>query len=476
MASATFYTFSKRHNSTKQPTGGSSYTITLKDACSVSNPTISLKWPGTGSPTAYNMCYIPSFGRYYWIDNWTFADRQWTASCSVDVLASFKTDIGSASKYVLRAASDKNIHVLDNTYPALTPPTVTKYPINLQDWVSPGYAAYSSGSFVVGIVGQGNSFASGGIVYVQMTPAQFETMITNCFVVSMTEWSYMQSTSNFGDALKEFGQNLLKSVNNPFDYINSVRWFPFSFITGGAGTVQLGRINTQAVCNTLTYPVLATNDHITFAADASEFDWEKIEPYCTYRAVIPPFGSFMLDSRQVGLGGGVDIYVWNDAVSGLSNLQITAKGFTETLIMASAQVGVPIEIGGIQADMISSIGAGASIAQAAAAAATGGVSVGLAAAALHGVASAVGDGWFDVKSSGSAGGVSAVTADRAVYVTKYDHAPQDPTELGYPLCDIKTISSLSGYVQCADGELDTAARPEEYARLQSFLTGGFFYE
>lgn len=473
---ATFYTFSKRHNSTKQPTGGSSYTILLKDACSVSNPTIALKWPGSGDPTAFNMCYIQTFGRYYWIDNWTYSERQWIASCSVDVLASFKDDIGSASKYVLRSASDKNVHVLDTIYPALTPPTVTKYSVSLQDWAESGYTSYANGSFVVGIVGEGNTFASGGIVYVQMTPAQFETMITNCFIVSYNEWASMGATSDFGTALKLFGQNLLKSVNNPFNYINSVKWFPFSFITGSAAVVHLGRINTTAGCNPLTYPVLATNAHITFAADTDEFDWEKIEPYCTYRAVIPPFGSFMLDSRQVGLGGGADIFVWTDAISGMANMQITANGSTETLVMASAQVGVPIEIGGIQADMISSIGAGAAVAQAAAAAVSGGLSLGLASSALASVASAVGDGWFDVKQSGCAGGLACVTDDKAIFVTKYQHAPQDPTEMGYPLCDIKTISSLSGYVQCADGELETAARPDEYRQIQQFLTGGFFYE
>lgn len=475
MASATFYTFSKRHNSTKQPTGGSSYTILLKDACSVSNPTIAIKWPGSGDPTAYNMCYIPTFGRYYWIDNWTYTDRQWIASCSVDVLASFKTDIGNASKYVLRSASEKNVHVLDNRYPAITPPTTTFYPIEPQGWVAPGYTAYSAGSFIVGIVGQGNTFASGGIVYVQMTPTEFEKMISNCFIISYNEWASMGATSDFGTALKLFGQNLLKSVNNPFDYINSVRWFPFSFLTSGSGTVELGRINTGAVASPLTYPVLATNDHITLAVDTDEFDWEKIEPYCTYHAVFPPFGTFMLDSRQVFSAGTVDFFVWNDAVSGLANLQITA-GLSDTLAMASAQVGVPIEIGGIQADMISSIGAGASIAQAAAAAASGGVSIGLASAAVSSMASAVGDGWFDVKSSGSAGGVSAVTADRGLYVTKYAHTPLDPDELGYPLCEVKTLNTLTGFVQCADGELDTAARPEEYIQIQNFLTGGFFYE
>ena len=65
--SATFYTFQKRINSTKQPTGGSSYNIILKEGCSVNHPTIALDLGLASSPAALNYCYITEFGRYYWV-------------------------------------------------------------------------------------------------------------------------------------------------------------------------------------------------------------------------------------------------------------------------------------------------------------------------------------------------------------------------------------------------------------------------
>ena len=55
---ATFYTFSKRINSTKQPTGGSEYSIELKAGSSAINPTIRLDVGQSGNPTGYNYCYI----------------------------------------------------------------------------------------------------------------------------------------------------------------------------------------------------------------------------------------------------------------------------------------------------------------------------------------------------------------------------------------------------------------------------------
>lgn len=469
-----FFTNSKRHNSTKIPTGGASYTCVLKDQSSKANPIIALKWDGSGDPTSYNQCWIGSYNKYYWIDNWTYADRQWIASCSYDVLATYKQQIAQSSKYVLRAASEKRIHVLDNRYPAIMPPTITKYPVQLQDWPTQSASAYNNGYFVVGIVGQGNSFASGGIVYVQMQRAAFETMISNCFTKSYNEWSAMTGGSDFGNSLKQFGQNLLKSVNNPFDYINSVKWFPFPFSTSGSGTVKLGRIDTEAVAYGLASGLLSTNQIINLTPDPAEFDWEKIEPYTTYNLVIPPFGQFNLDSRKVLAAGGIHIYVWNDAISGMSTLQVAAG--TDTIVFSGAQVGVPIQIAGIQADLISSISAGATIAGAAGAAVTGGLTAGIAAAGLSAMASAVGDGWYNTVQSGSPGGLAAVTDDKALYVTKYAHVDMAPDEMGYPICEVLSLGGLSGYIQCADGELDVVASPEEHAQLAAFLTGGFFYE
>ena len=57
--SATFYTFQKRINSTKQPSGsGTSYDVILKDGCSIINPELQLDLGLGSSPATYNYCYI----------------------------------------------------------------------------------------------------------------------------------------------------------------------------------------------------------------------------------------------------------------------------------------------------------------------------------------------------------------------------------------------------------------------------------
>ena len=69
---ATFYVFPKRTNSTKRPTSGTPYSIEVKSPCNIINPEI--KIATNANPTGYNYCYIPTWGRYYWVKNWTFSD------------------------------------------------------------------------------------------------------------------------------------------------------------------------------------------------------------------------------------------------------------------------------------------------------------------------------------------------------------------------------------------------------------------
>lgn len=72
---------------------GSPITLTgsLRGESSIINPSFVIE---IGNPSGYNYCYIPSFGRYYFITNITSVRTDlWRIDCSVDVLMSFATDI-----------------------------------------------------------------------------------------------------------------------------------------------------------------------------------------------------------------------------------------------------------------------------------------------------------------------------------------------------------------------------------------------
>lgn len=78
----------------KQLTNETVITGTLRDATSIIKPSITIEYPDT--ITGFNYCYIPDFGRYYYIvDISAVRLGLWALTMRVDVLMSFKDDINN---------------------------------------------------------------------------------------------------------------------------------------------------------------------------------------------------------------------------------------------------------------------------------------------------------------------------------------------------------------------------------------------
>ena len=97
--------FAKKENSTKQPASG---TLTLgvqgvfKEPCSVLNPVLRIeRFALDAVPYDYNYARYVDGNRYYFIEDWVWADGLWEVHMKEDVLATFKTAIGNQSEYVL---------------------------------------------------------------------------------------------------------------------------------------------------------------------------------------------------------------------------------------------------------------------------------------------------------------------------------------------------------------------------------------
>lgn len=477
----TFYTFSKRRNSTKQPAGGASYSCVLKEGTSTSRPAIMLKWQGGGAPSAYNYAYIPAFGRYYWVNSWEYDDRCWTAYCSVDVLATYKTQIGSSTKYVLRSASEYDAYAPENKYPLLEPVTIGNWACVGLAWAND----FSGGRFVVGIVGQGNTFNAAGVGYVVVDSAGLQSLISACFTKSMEVWTSTTTLGpTIGEVLNKYGENLEKALANPIQFINSICWVPFAPVTNGTTTVWLGNINTGITADKLSGPVHTQ----TFTASCNQWNsgtyaWPNLEPFMRFVLHVPPFpdidipADLMLPSPLSLSGtGSISGDVYTDVTSGLAYMTISDSG-GYGIASASAQLGIMINLAGSSVDYAGQIKAAAST-----------VSSGLGAflnpaGAITGVTSGI-IGFAEASQpkatkGGYAGGLAALkayTTEGGLIQYQYQVPELDGAEVGYPLLQNKTINTLSGYVLCADGEVDCAATQDEHGQLEAFLTGGFFYE
>ena len=468
-----FATVSKKVNSTLRFSGGTTYDCVLKDGCSVVRPRISLKWTGSGVPTAYNVAYISDFGRYYFIDDWTFADRQWSASMHSDVLASAKTQIGSASKLIVRSATKFDNAVSDSLYPSKT--DAMTYAVNLSGLAFAQQLDY--GRFVVGIVGQGNTFAPAGAGYVVLTGAQLQQLISACFTETENLWTGQTSLgTDVGEALAQYGLKFYQSIANPVQFINSVVWIPFTPATSGTTAVKLGLLTTGVSAACLGTPIsvqsFRTDSVLPTPITVNSGKWRLMAPYARYTLVCPPFGSFNLDSGQVVENSGIisgSIRV--DCMTGQAVLELPDFG-----IESVAQLGVQIQLSGNSVDYAGQMVSAANTAGGIVGNILSGNIAGAISGGITGVVNTAAATMPQATQGSVGGGLAALNASRYVQTVYYEATEEDIPELGRPYMKIDTVSAHSGFLRCADGHVNAPLTPGELEEIESYLTGGFYYE
>ena len=152
MFSVILLNFDKKENSTKQPTsGGLAVQGVLKEPCSIMNPVIKIeRLANDAVPSTYTYAYIAKFSRYYFIEDWVWQDGLWEVHMKEDVLASFKTQIGLQTEYVLRTDNTTfyNGDITDTTYPATT--DVVSAVVENANPFSPD--SIDSGCYIVGMI------------------------------------------------------------------------------------------------------------------------------------------------------------------------------------------------------------------------------------------------------------------------------------------------------------------------------------
>jgi hypothetical protein len=123
MATVNFGSFSKRRNSTKQPSGLSdSRTVKLKDLTSFDAPTFIL----TGNDFSYN--YAEWDGRYYFITDIRSMHNNLTeVDCMLDVLATYKSYILASTQYVCYSSLSSSVWLEDSRIPSLSKSNVVKH-------------------------------------------------------------------------------------------------------------------------------------------------------------------------------------------------------------------------------------------------------------------------------------------------------------------------------------------------------------
>lgn len=464
---AIFYQFAKRTNSTKRPSGGQEFGIDLKAPCNIIDPEI--KIATQSDPTGYNYCYLPTFSRYYWVKNWTYADGLWIASLTVDTLASYRDEIGYSTEYVVRSSAKYDGTISDGLYPATA--EVRSATSAFQGGFS---ETINGGFFVIGFIAKAAN-SIGAITYVVMTPGNAKKLSAKL----LTDVSYL-SIDN-----AEISDNLTKVLFNPYQYIVSCNYFPFDVAKLAAhlplvSKVDVGWWSVDVPCWILG----ADNNNLTKSVSvgipkhpqaASRGGYCNASPYTDYTIFLQPYGVIPLDASKLLGAATLSIQYVVDLFTGDSILRI----FTNTHQLVhetTAKLGVPIQLSNITFDVPS----GGGLLQTGIAAAFGG----LQAALTGGSFSDVGNGILnaaqatnaDVASKGATG--STIAFDSVPYmVARFKILVDDNNEdHGRPLCKRVQLSTIPGFIMVDDPDIALNATAAEIDSVKSYLKNGFFYE
>lgn len=463
-----FWTFSKKYNSTKHPStsDATNYNCVIKDGSAIINPKIVLDLGRTSDPSAFNYCRIPAFNRYYWVREWSFDKGMWTASLECDVLASYKTEIGSSSLYILRAAGAYNGNIVDNLYPCKTG----------CDFVSDTLSyPYTSGCFVIGCVAK--SAAYGSITYYVVDSANMKNLVQ----ALMTD----VITAANGFSASDASYALQQSIVDPIQYIKSVTWIPYDAsdlttipVIGG---LQLYNWTfSNVACRAVVYTRVEKSYQFTLRKHpdtSARGNYVNAAPYTMITLNFPPFGCIELDTSILANATTLDISLDIDVLTGQGNLRISANGIL--MHELKTQVGVPVQITQITNDVLGAVTSVASGVSGAISGALLGGPAGIAGAvgsAVSGIGNAIQSIMPKANTIGGGGNYSVLRYPPRLDYQFFRPVDDDLIQNGRPLCEKRTISTLSGYMLIQDGDVAINGTRTEGEQIRAYLEQGFYYE
>lgn len=462
-----FYRFTKKENSTARPSGtGTELDCTLKDSSSIFFPIIKLNLGAVSAPS-FNYCIIPNFNRWYYITNWEWDRGLWYASLQVDVLATYKPEIGNSSLYALRASNSWDGRIVDNLYPTKVNCTYSKTDV----W---NHNLAFGMSYIIGVVTKNPSY--GSITYYAMTRSQLRTLMAELLDDTLL------TGNNFNPA--DASLALQKSIVDPLQYIKSAIAVPLTIDDMGANvgidetiTIFDWDLTAQGKrCGMTGFPRVNKTHTFTIPKHpqtATRGNFVNQAPYTYLTLYAPPFGVIELDTTAFAADTALTVGLTFDLPTGQGALTITNES-GNVIQRVEAQLGVPIQLSQVSRDYLGATVSGIS----AIGSAIGGAVSGNVTGAITGLASGIGNAVSAMapKSQTLGSGGSYMNFGIGFYLQAqfFEIVDDDISHNGRPLCQMVTPSA--GYYLIQDGDVPIDGTKEEAIELKRYLEGGFYYE
>ena len=484
--------FSKRKNSTKQPTGAAdlSFDVKLKEETSLANPSFIV------SGDRFTANYAQYGGVYYYIDDIvSLHNGLCEIKCSKDVLATYKTNIKAASVYVLYY-SHSNSEIVDHR---LSTKTTIAIDSDTETFNNLG----TGESYMLTVIASdslGNMGGDGGTCVFAcdqndinaLFTDQLLTVIKNDFdqVVDGVQQTFDGITSgNVFDIIKgmvDANYTLMMSgqdVTNTILYCDDVQKFikhcyvlPIAPVNigGTSKPIRVGKWNTNS-SGRKGFPRIL-HDSATVAIPWQASDWRRNAPYHEIYLYIPYIGLIELPASEIIGVANITVNASIDTYSGVTTFVVNASNGA-VLGQYSTNIAAQYAVG---SSNISLVQAGASIVASAAAITAGAVSGNV--AAITGGALGLVNPIKPLDSSiGSNSGAAGMGLGNTVKCfTVFHDTTVSPGSVsavkGTPYNGVMSLSGVSGYVQTAGASVDLPGFGPDKDEVNSFLNGGIYIE
>lgn len=457
-----FYTFSKRRNSTKQPTGsGTTVSCTLKEGTSVKNPKLTI----SGDVFGYDYAYIGDFGRYYFVNDCiSEAKGLTTYVLEEDTLASNKTAIGSTVARIAFSSTGYDINLVDNRI------GVSTKKLNYKSTAT-ATGISQTGCYVITVFNDTQSVSNGLGQSYCMDAANMQ---------KIKEW--LGDPNIFNQAANYF-------LGNPLESIFQCHWVPFPLGNVGSvvGVIYIGNQMSNAL-SAYTFSgtgIYGRTDTVSIPWRYNDF--RDSEPYTSATLYLPGVGNIDLNMSDWLNSNNINIqYSYEYGTGDVTYLLVDDSGFI--IQTASCNMASQCPLGQFSTNvggMIQSVGGIA-----------GGIGTMVAGALTNNPAAVMGGAAATVSSGasltlsanhrassikGTIGGRTSALLNQFV-LTGFYMDTEDCTDANYiakkgrPVCKTQAISNHSGYVQCDDASVSIGGESWERDQINSFLNGGFYYE
>lgn len=482
----------KRFNSTRQDdyTGWTKTTAVWKNSKDIDNPTIEFQF-GNVFPN-WNYMYIPAHAAYYWITRIeSVRAGVWSISATMDVLATFRSDIVSTPAYIeygfntdQTAVERRLADVRQNVAAVPTVKTVTAD-------VTGGTVSITNGCYILSAVG-----ASGGVTVWRVGQNDMPKLLQS---VGTDITNVIGDMDDVNDVIKYIGKNAL-TQGSAISAIRSCIWLPIQpqyIEVASFGNVFLGDFDTGVPAYTINAKTVVkaeTDVAIPWITD----DWRRLNSQII--VYVPFVGTVGIPVDQCN-GASKLHFTWcTEVLNGGVSVRIDADDYP--VYTGSAQIGSSYAIGSSNvptsnfiSGSIQAIGgaitAGAGVLSSTAgvglAVATGGVMGGdMITSGAAGVASGVTDmasGAVQaltpvVQCAGSLSGNAALGQSMLAKVVLLYYPPIDDTGFksvyGFPVMRMGT--PVAGYCKTRGFSIGGNQRLSEKCQIMQMMDSGVFIE